>query len=213
MNELKVESRESAKDTMHRLLAAGRRLFARGGFEGTSVRTLTEEAGANLGAVTYHFGSKENLYHAILEMIAGPVRERAQGLVDLPLPAIAKIELFVRGMFEHLRANPDIPRFMVQEIVLGDEPAEPILETIRQVAPALVAIIEEGQREGSIRDGDPVLMGLSTLSQPIYLSIMPPVLGRDDLRTAGVPQPNQSPEDHAVDFVLRAIEARKEEAE
>lgn len=53
-------------DTPERLLAAGRRLFARGGFEGTSVRSLTTEAGANLGAVTYHFGTKEAFYLAIL---------------------------------------------------------------------------------------------------------------------------------------------------
>jgi hypothetical protein len=64
---------------------------------------------------------------------------------------------------------------------------------------------------GTIREGDPVLMALSTLSQPIYLSIMPPVLDRDELMKAGVPQPRLSPEDHAVEFVLRSLVAREED--
>ena len=58
-----------------------------------------------------------------------------------------------------------------------------------------------------------VLIALSALSQPIYLSIMPPVLAHDELKKGGVPQPWASPEDHAVEFVLRSLEAREEEDE
>ena len=48
--------------TRERLLDAAERLFAERGFAGTSVREITDAAGANLGAVNYHFRSKENLY-------------------------------------------------------------------------------------------------------------------------------------------------------
>jgi AcrR family transcriptional regulator len=198
------------KDTRRRLIAAGRKLIATRGFDGTSIRALTEEAGANLGAVTYHFGSKEKLYQAVLEEVVAPFRERVQVLRDMPLSALQRLEYFIRGMFQHLRENGDMPRFMVQEIVLGDHPAPQILESIRVVAPILIEIIQEGQDSGTIRKGDPVLMALSTLSQPIYLSIMPPVLAHEELKKAGVPQPRLSPEDHAVEFVLRSLEAREE---
>jgi AcrR family transcriptional regulator len=200
-------------DTRQRLLQAARRILAERGFEGTSVRAVTEAAGVNLGAVTYHFESKEKLYHAVLEQVLGPMREQAQVLKGLPFSPLQRMEFFIRGMFQHLSENPDMPRFMVQEIVLGSQPAPPILETVRVVAPILAGIIQEGQHVGTIRDGDPVLMAMSALSQPIYLSIMPPVLAREDLKTAGVPQPRISPEDHAVDFVLRGLEARQEEPE
>jgi hypothetical protein len=56
-------------------------------------------------------------------------------------------------------------------------------------------------------------MAISTLSQPIYLSIMPPVLAREDLKGSGVPQPRISPEDHAVEFVLSGLAARQEDSE
>jgi AcrR family transcriptional regulator len=52
-------------ETALRIMDAGERLFARHGFDRTSLRMITSEAGVNLAAVNYHFGSKEALIHAI----------------------------------------------------------------------------------------------------------------------------------------------------
>ena len=52
------------------LVAAAGELFARKGLEGASVREIAEKAGANVAAVNYHFGSKENLYKVTLEAVA-----------------------------------------------------------------------------------------------------------------------------------------------
>ena len=48
-------------DTKTRLLDAAENLFGRLGIAETSLRAITTEAGANLAAVNYHFGSKEAL--------------------------------------------------------------------------------------------------------------------------------------------------------
>ncbi len=48
-------------DTRERILDAAERLFMAHGYEGTSMRQITGEAGVNLAAVNYHFGSKESL--------------------------------------------------------------------------------------------------------------------------------------------------------
>ena len=50
------------RETRERLLDAAERLFGKLGYDGVGMRTLTEEAKVNLGAATYHFGSKEALY-------------------------------------------------------------------------------------------------------------------------------------------------------
>lgn len=50
-----------AGDTRERILDAAERLFAEHGFSGTSMRMITGLARVNLGAVNYHFGSKEAL--------------------------------------------------------------------------------------------------------------------------------------------------------
>ena len=197
-------------DTARRLIQAGRKLFATRGFDGTSVRALTAAAGTNLGAVTYHFESKEELYRAVLNEVLGPVRELAEMLRGMHFSAPQLLEFFIRGMFQNLRETPDLPRFFVQEVVLGEEPAPPILETLRVVVTVLTGIIQEGQSVGTLRAGDPVLLALSTLSQPIYLSLMPRVLDREDLRAAGLPRPRTSPEEHAVDFVMKSLLAKEE---
>jgi AcrR family transcriptional regulator len=209
---MKRDDSRDPSETAERLLSAGRRLFARGGFEGTSIRALTSEAGANLGAVTYHFDTKEGLYYAVLERVLGPVRERIRGLAGLPEPAPRRLELFVKAMFQHLRDNPDLPRFFVQEIVLGDDPSPQILETVRTVVGSLAQIVAEGQDEGTIVSGDPVLVALSLLSQPIYLSLMPRFLAREDLRPAGLPQPGGPAEDHVLAALRRVFLVPEENA-
>jgi len=52
----------SERETVTRLLDAAERLFGEFGFDGVGMRALAQEAGVNLGAATYHFGSKEKLY-------------------------------------------------------------------------------------------------------------------------------------------------------
>jgi AcrR family transcriptional regulator len=200
-------------DTAERLLAAGRRMFATGGFEGTSVRALTSEAEANLGAITYHFESKEGLYHAVLGRVFGPVREGVKKLAEAPVPAPTRLELFVRAMFQHQKDQIDLPRFMAREIVLGENPSPPVLEMVRTVVGALARVMEDGQEEGSVVPGDPVLMALTLLSQPIYLSLMPRFLKREDLRDAELPQPWESAEDHVIAFLRRAFFVSQEESE
>ena len=54
-------------DTKKCILDAAEKLFARQGFYATSLRMLTREAGVNLAAVNYHFGTKEELLKAVIE--------------------------------------------------------------------------------------------------------------------------------------------------
>jgi AcrR family transcriptional regulator len=64
-----------ASDTRQALLDAAERLFAERGLEGASLRAITGEAGANLAAVHYHFGSKDGLIQAVLARRLGPLNE------------------------------------------------------------------------------------------------------------------------------------------
>lgn len=53
-------------DTASKILDSAEDLFARQGIASTSLRAVIAEAGVNLAAVNYHFGSKENLIKAVL---------------------------------------------------------------------------------------------------------------------------------------------------
>ncbi len=56
--------------TRERLLQAATRLFADTGYRGASVRDICNLAGANPGAVSYHFGGKRQLYRSVLRQAA-----------------------------------------------------------------------------------------------------------------------------------------------
>ena len=51
--------------TKSRILQTAEILFANEGIATTSLRRITAEAGANLAAVNYHFGNKQNLVHEV----------------------------------------------------------------------------------------------------------------------------------------------------
>lgn len=63
-------------DARERLIEAGIDVFGQHGFEGASTRRLAAEAGVNIAAIPYYFGSKEGLYKAVAEQIVQRVRER-----------------------------------------------------------------------------------------------------------------------------------------
>ncbi|MFC4768110.1 TetR family transcriptional regulator [Effusibacillus consociatus] len=58
---------DQQQDVKMRILLAAKKLFAKQGFDGTSVRQICEEAGANVALVSYHFGGKENVFHALFD--------------------------------------------------------------------------------------------------------------------------------------------------
>lgn len=67
-----------AAGTKERVLDAAQELFGAHGLEGTSLRAVTAAAGVNLAAVNYHFGSKEELFRAVVRRVMGPVTEEHQ---------------------------------------------------------------------------------------------------------------------------------------
>lgn len=62
-------------DTATKLLDAAEKLFAAQGFAETTLRTITKQAGVNLAAVNYHFGSKEALIQAVFQRYLDPFSE------------------------------------------------------------------------------------------------------------------------------------------
>jgi AcrR family transcriptional regulator len=72
----------TSADTKTRILDAAELLFMEHGFEATSLRSLTSAAAVNLAAVNYHFGSKEELFQAVLTRRLDPMNQERIELLD-----------------------------------------------------------------------------------------------------------------------------------
>jgi len=188
-------------DTRRALIAAGRALFATQGFDGTSVRAITERAGVNLGAITYHFGSKRELYGAVLEAGLRPLADRVVAVGTGHGTADERMSRVVAAYFDHFREHPDLPRLLLQEVAAGKEPPPVVAETLQRVMAALAELHGEGVEEGSMRPGDPLLTALSVVAQPIHMTLVAPLLkafGGVDLLH---PSTRRSAVAHATAFV------------
>jgi AcrR family transcriptional regulator len=69
---------QTASTSRERLLDAAEELFADYGFNGVSVRQIVEAAKVNLGAIPYHFGTKENLFKEVIYRRAVPLQKERE---------------------------------------------------------------------------------------------------------------------------------------
>ena len=107
--------RSDASETRLALICAAERLFAEQGLQRTSLRQINQEAGQrNESAVHYHFGSREAVIAAILDLRTKPVNEsRLQMLKaarasagDAPLSSAALAEVLVLPLARSIAAAP-----------------------------------------------------------------------------------------------------------
>lgn len=75
--------------TRERLLSVAERLFAEKGVKGTSIRDIAAEAGANLGAINYHFGTKDELARAVIIRRIDPLNAERLRMLDAAEAAAA----------------------------------------------------------------------------------------------------------------------------
>lgn len=192
---------ERGAETRAALLAAGRKVFARRGFDGASVRDITRDAGANLGAITYHFGSKRALYVEVLVSGLTPAVDRVGEAAAGPGTPLERLSRVVEVFFDHLAANPDLPRLMLQQLSAGKAPPPEMAGLIRRNLGYIGGILAEGWQDGSIRPGNPVLMALSVVSQPIYMTIMAPMLREVGGMDLSDPQVRAAAAEHVKAFM------------
>jgi AcrR family transcriptional regulator len=93
MTKQRLTRAEKSAQTRAELMASARRLFLRHGFHASSLEMVAEEAGFTIGAVYSRFGSKADLFLAILaERIDQLVAEVARvGGLHQPIPEQAEL--------------------------------------------------------------------------------------------------------------------------
>jgi len=188
-----------------RILTAARELFPTRGYHGTGIRDITRAARVNLGSVTYHFGSKAALYHALLNDVTAPLRAGFVAIHDGPGTPLEKIEAIVRHFFSHVQRHPEMIPLMVREMAGAGDLAPPIRDLLQTVGPIITGIIAAGQQRGEVRAGDPLLLTLSTMAQPVYLN-----LSRKGVRTGAGRDPMdqanaQATIEHALTMVREML--------
>jgi len=107
-------------ETEIKILDTAERLFGEQGYGATSLRHIIAEAGVNLAAIHYHFGSKEELLDQLIMRVAGPVNEERLALLDRaeaeagngPLAVEKVLEAFLGPPLLRVAKHPQMVRLM-----------------------------------------------------------------------------------------------------
>lgn len=127
--------------TKTRILDAAEKLFGINGFEGTSLRDITAEAGANLAAVNYHFQSKESLIDAVIQRRISPINTQRLELLGAlgPNPTVEQILRAFLTPVLMIDLRPVVP-------LLGRMMSEPKQFVDRVLRPHMAGVSERFQQ-------------------------------------------------------------------
>jgi len=204
---------ESEAATRDLILDAAEELFAKQGFDSTTIKQIGAAAKANPALIYYYFGSKDTLYRAVLRRLFEWLIGAAARRIEPGLPPDRAVRTLIGFQAERLRERPTLPRMLAREMI--DPHAEHAAEHIGQLAGSVFRVvcqlIEQGQRSGLFRaDLDARLCAISAVSLVPYTHIVRPAMGV--LLERG---PGGATDDdmdayarHAAAFVLSALEAR-----
>ncbi|MCC6231180.1 MAG: CerR family C-terminal domain-containing protein [Verrucomicrobiales bacterium] len=175
------EVRESA--TREQLLDAGSEVFAECGFRRATVRDICRRAGANVAAVNYHFGGKDELYLAVLRRNFQSALRRFPPDGGVPAGASAEERLagFVRSFVDRIFVTgPDSchGRILAREMVDPTPALDAVVETeMRGVARGLESLVREVMGPGA--EGRDVWLAMaSVVSQVVFYQHCRPVISR-----------------------------------
>ncbi|MER5205559.1 ScbR family autoregulator-binding transcription factor [Streptomyces sp. NPDC002825] len=139
-----MAQQERSARTRAAILRAGAEVFAELGFAGASVSKITRRANLTLGALYFHFESKEELAREIVrsqpELVTGSTAAGVQGVVDITV-----------AWATQLRENPLLLAgarlVMDQEYFVCDEEGN----SYRQWADVLQPFLHEAAENGELR--------------------------------------------------------------
>lgn len=152
--------------TREAVLDAAETLFADHGFSGTSLQAIGERAGVSRGTPGYFFGSKDELYAAVLERVLAaelPFVTDAQARLGANGGPEAMLAAAIEAFVDFLAARPTFVRLLDREALEGARR----LQDLPAHATALgagIAMTTSLLATGPFRDVDPAQVLLDILA-------------------------------------------------
>jgi AcrR family transcriptional regulator len=154
--------------TREKLLDAAEREFGEKGYHAVGIGDITRRAGVAAGTFYVYFGSKEEIYRALVIYLSGRVRgwvgERVAGIADRLTAERKGLEAFL----EFTRAHPGLYRIISEaEFVANDA----FMLHYKTFALAYQENLQTAARRGDIRAGDYEVWAWAIMGMMVYLGM------------------------------------------
>lgn len=203
--------KRDAEQTRARIFRAAAREFGAHGYAGARIERIVARAGCNIRMVYHHFGSKVELYRAVVESAYADLREEEAKLdLDLKDPR-GCLESLLRFTMRYFAEHPEFEGIIRSENDLRGRvvgASQAIGDAGQALKMRLADIVAAGEEQGLFRAGiDPLQLYVTiTAMSRFHLAnsySLSAVLGVD-LHEAGW---RAGWADHAVDLIRRYVAA------
>ncbi len=171
---------DRSAETRDRILDAALKEFSAKGLAGARTEQIAAAAGINKALIYYYFESKERLYLAALEMVAGRVRDRSMAVFLREASPGERVLRTALDHFDRLLTQLEFQSLMQQEMMRlheGEEGALPLL--VKRVFGPLQAmfqsLVHEGIASGELVEVDWLQIPLAALGMNVFYFLSAPV--------------------------------------
>jgi TetR/AcrR family transcriptional regulator, cholesterol catabolism regulator len=152
------------------VVAIAAQLFARRGYQATSIIELSEATGLAAGGLYHYIGNKDALLGLICDELLEPLIAQAGEILEVDGSAATHLRQVLRVWMEHIEAHQDHMLVFVQERQVMEQ--EPQWRRVRAQRRAFEEILERilarGEEEGVFRFDDRGLALLALLGMVNY---------------------------------------------
>ena len=144
-------------DVRSQILSSATRMFARRGFDGTSLQTIADEVGIRKPSLLYHFPSKEALRERVLDNLIQHWSEVLPRLLGEVTSGRGQFDVLTRELVSFFEEDPDRARLVLRELMDRPEDMEARLRNgVRPWVALLSDYIRRGRDAGDLlREVDP----------------------------------------------------------
>ncbi len=168
------------------ILIAAEQEFLTKGYDGARTTSIAQAAGVTHAMLHYYFRTKEQLFDRIVESKFATMSQSLIAILGDPtLPIVERIKGGIEAHFDFVAANPELPRFVINEIVSRPERYDILYKRVGVVVDnvynGLQADIDRAAERGDIERVDAKMLLISIMSLNIFTFIaypfMEPLMG------------------------------------
>jgi AcrR family transcriptional regulator len=121
---------ENDKQTEEKIFESATEVFIEKGMDGARMQDIADRAGINKSLLHYYYRTKDHLFNAVYEMIAGQMFKKFAPVFDENLSLEEKIRFFLREHISFMQKNPRLPSFILNEIHRNPERIRKLIQSI-----------------------------------------------------------------------------------
>ena len=203
---------ETDKQTEEKIFEAATDVFVEKGMDGARMQDIADHAGINKSLLHYYYRTKDRLFNAVFEKIAGQMFKKFAPVLDENLSLEEKIRFFFREHIAFMQKNPRLPVFLLNEFHRNPQRIRKLIQNIdiNKLWTTLEAQhMEELKRYNITKENIPQFMttvaGMSVfpfVARPVIAGIMEKI-------GYNFNQYIEERKEYAADFVINALKKQE----